>query len=54
MIASSLKDEDGLVDLLLGKGADATIQNTAGQVGDLLCMKASRSLLSCIALMQDY
>ena len=32
MIASSLKEEDGLVDLLLGKGADATIRNNSGQV----------------------
>ena len=32
MIASSLKEEDGLVDLLLGKGADATILNNSGQV----------------------
>lgn len=34
MIASSLKEEDGLVDLLLSKGADATIQNNGGQVGN--------------------
>ena len=32
MIASSLKEEDGLVEMLLRKGADATIQNNAGQV----------------------
>ena len=32
MIASSLKEEDGLVDLLIMKGADATIHNNSSQV----------------------
>ena len=41
MIASSLKDEDGLVDLLLSKGADATMQNNAGQVISTLVVSSS-------------
>ena len=32
MIASSLKEEDGLVNLLLSKGADPTVTNNSGQV----------------------
>ena len=32
MIASSLKEEDGLVALLLSKGAEVSIQNHSGQV----------------------
>ena len=41
MIASSLKEEDGLVDLLLGKGADATIPNNSGQVTHWLSYSSS-------------
>ncbi|PSS14943.1 hypothetical protein M430DRAFT_255045 [Amorphotheca resinae ATCC 22711] len=35
MIAVSLKDGEGLVDLFLGKGADVNAKNFSGQVGYL-------------------
>ena len=48
MIASSLREEDGLVDLLLGKGADATVTSNNGQVIALpLLTPLPLSLLPC-------
>ena len=35
MIASSLKDEDGLVNLLISKGADVNMKTNNGQVSNL-------------------
>ena len=35
MIASSLREEDGLVDMLLRKDADVNMKNYSGQVGVL-------------------
>lgn len=44
MIASSLREEDGLVDMLLSKDADVNMKNYSGQVSQLFCMPSSPSV----------
>ena len=44
MIASSLREEDGLVDMLLSKDADVNTKNYSGQVSQLFCRPSSSSV----------
>ena len=41
MIASSLREEDGLVDMLLRKDADVNIKNNLGQVSAMTLCKSN-------------